>query len=85
MLEGLLAGKKTPDSTGTGTSTSDEVKKTLGNILTAGTKKADSTQRDTTAAGTANKAVKDAAKSVLGGLLKKKKKDSVAVKKDSLN
>ncbi|NER09432.1 AsmA-like C-terminal region [Muriicola jejuensis] len=84
LLEGLLAGKKA-DSTGTKTTTTDEVKKTLGNILTSGTQKTDSTRRDSTAAGTPNQAVKEAAKSVLGGLLKKKKKDSVVVKKDSVN
>lgn len=84
LLEGLLAGKKT-DSTKTKTSPTDEVKKTLGNILTSGTVKNDSVKRDTTAGGKANQAVKDAAKSVLGGLLKKKKKDSTTVKKDSVN
>ncbi len=84
LLEGLLAGKKT-DSTATKTTSTEEVRKTLGNILTSGTQKTDSTRKDTTAAGTPNQAVKDAAKSVLGGLLKKKKKDSVTVKKDSVN
>jgi hypothetical protein len=85
LLQGLLAGKNTTDSTGSKPGTAEGVKKTLGNILTSGTVKTDSTQRDTTRTGTANQAVKDAAKSVLGGLLKKKKKDSTTVKKDSVN
>ena len=83
MLQGLLAGKDGSDSTAT--KPGNDVKKTLGNILTSGTVKTDSTQKDSTRTGTANQAVKDAAKSVLGGLLKKKKKDSTTVKKDSVN
>lgn len=85
LLEGMLAGKKTSDSTGAKTGSADEVKKALGNILTSGTQKTDSAQRDSSVSGGANQAVKDAAKSVLGGLLKKKKKDTVTVKKDSVN
>ncbi len=83
LLQGLLAGKNGSDTTAT--RTGDDVKKTLGNILTSGTVKTDSTQKDTTRAGTANQVAKDAAKSVLGGLLKKKKKDTTTVKKDSVN
>ena len=85
LLEGLLAGKQGKDSTSTKTNTTEEVKKTLGNILTSGTKKSDSVKKDSADAASPNQAVKDAAKSVLGGLLKKKKKDSSAVKKDTVN
>ncbi|MEY8019482.1 AsmA-like C-terminal region-containing protein [Muriicola sp. SD30] len=85
LLEGLLAGKQGKDSTTTKTSTTEEVKKTLGNILTSGTKRTDSVNKDSAAAASPNQAVKEAAKSVLGGLLKKKKKDTTSVLKDTVN
>ncbi|NNC61948.1 MAG: hypothetical protein HKO11_06410, partial [Eudoraea sp.] len=55
------------------------------NILTSGTKRTDSVNKDSAAAASPNQAVKEAAKSVLGGLLKKKKKDTVSVRKDTVN
>ncbi len=83
LLEGLLAGKKgKTDSTASNNNTSDAVKETLGGILKANTKKADTVKKDSAAA--KENIVKDAAKSVLGGLLKKKKKDTAAVKKDTI-
>ncbi|NNK10112.1 MAG: AsmA-like C-terminal region-containing protein, partial [Flavobacteriaceae bacterium] len=84
LLDGLLGGKNNKDTTATEGSTTEEVKKTLGNILNAGSSKKDSVKNDSTAANSPNSSVKDAAKSVLGGLLKKKKKDSVSVSKDTI-
>ena len=47
LLEGLLAGKKgKTDSTASNTNTSDAVKETLGGILKANTKKADTVKKD---------------------------------------
>jgi hypothetical protein len=85
LLEGLLAGNKENDSAGVKKSPSEGVKETLGNILTSGTKRTDSVNKDSAAAAAPNQAVKEAAKSVLGGLLKKKKKDTTSVRKDTVN
>lgn len=85
LIEGLLKGKTTTsDTSGTKKPATDAVKETLGNILKPTPKSKDSAVEDSTAAGTKNDAVKEAAKSVLGGLLKKKKKDSTILKKDTI-
>ncbi len=69
----LLSDVFKKDESDSTTSKSDGVKEAIGNIL--GSKK-DTTSTDSTAAKQGGE-VKDAAKSILGGLLKKKKKDTV--------
>jgi len=86
LIQGLLTGKGTAtDSTATGSPAGNAVKETLGNLLKTTPQKKDSTTvKDSAAVTPRNDAVKEAAKSVLGGFLKKKKQDTATVKKDSV-
>lgn len=79
LLGSLLAGGR--DSTAAADTTNTSLGKVVGDVLGAATQK--TTKANDSAAAPANDAVKEAARNVLGGLLKKKKEPE-PVKKDSL-
>ena len=81
IIGNVLSGKsKTSDTLGSQTATKNGVQGVLGSIL-GNTQKQDTVAQDTT---TVKKdVVKESAKSILGGLLRKKKKDTLL--KDTIN
>jgi len=81
LIGGLLSGNQKAKDSAVSANNTNTVKDVLGGIL--GNKKQDSTATKKDSAATKNEVVKEAAKSVLGGLLNKKKKTEV--KKDSVN
>lgn len=77
LIGGLLSGNQAKkDSASTAVDTKTQVKDVLGGILSNKKETPTATKTDSTTTTTKNTAVKEAAKSVLGGFLNKKKKDT---------
>lgn len=84
LIGGLLSqGATKQDTVKTGSSGQDAVKEAVGGLLGGTTTKTGTRQADSTVI--AKDPVQETAKNVLGGLLGKKKKETPAVKKDTLN
>ncbi|MBT8263699.1 MAG: AsmA-like C-terminal region-containing protein, partial [Muriicola sp.] len=84
LIGSVLSGKsKTNDTLGSQSGAQKGVEGVLGTILGKGTQKQDTASQDTTTA-TRKDVVKESATSILGGLLRKKKKDT-AKAKDTIN
>ncbi len=86
LIGGLLSGSgKTADSTGQKDSEKMGVKDVLGGVLGSGTGKKDTVATKPVPKEVKEEQAKEKAKSILGGLLGKKKQDTVKAKKDSIN